>query len=76
MEFSRNDVVPNEDLNRRLNIENEVIVKGRKILEEVIKFLYERKAVSLVDEKSKNSKDLFKQLEVYSTHPEEAGRYG
>ena len=76
MEFSRNDVVPNEDLNRRLNIENEVIVKGRKILEKVIKFLYERKAVSLVDEKSKNSKDLFKQLEVYSTHPEEAGRYG
>ena len=76
MEFSRNDVVPNEDLNRRLNIENEVIVKGRKILEEVIKFFYERKAVSLVDEKSKNSKDLFKQLEVYSTHPEEAGRYG
>ena len=76
MEFHRNDVVPNEDLNRRLNIENEVIVKGRKILEEVIKFLYERKAVSLVDEKSKNSKDFFKQLEVYSTHPEEAGRYG
>ena len=76
MEFYRNDVVPNEDLNRRLNIENEVIVKGRKILEEVIKFLYKRKAVSLVDEKSKNSKDLFKQLEVYSTHPEEAGRYG
>ena len=76
MEFSRNDVVPNEDLNRRLNIENEVIVKGRKILEEVIKFLYERKEASLVDEKSKNSKDLFKQLEVYSTHPEEAGRYG
>lgn len=70
IDFYGNDVVPNEDHNLKSNVENlrlSVIVQGKKILEEIIKFLCEYKAVSLVDEKSNKSKDLLKQLEVMSS---------
>ena len=53
-----------------------MIVLGRKILEVVIKFLCEDKAVNLVDEKSNKANDFLKQLEKYSPHAEEAGSYG
>ena len=82
MEFNGNDVVPCEDHDLRISMENlrlrdrcqgEEHITGnhhRNISQE---FSLRGQSIQLVDGKSNQAKDVLKQLKVCAAHPEEAG---
>ena len=74
MEFDGNDVVPSQDHDLRISMENLRLRDDCQREEHRGSHQVSLRGQSrvLVDEQSKQAKDALKQLEVYAAHPEEA----